>query len=94
MILSRPVITSTAFAGVGGGPVGIGGAGGRFAIDPGFGEGTGIPFEAGFGADIALSDCNGSDVVGAGAVCVPVSPGDGVGGVADGDAVDAGVVSV
>src|SRR5215472_12834365 len=92
VILSNPVITKTALAGVGGGPVGIAGSGGRLAIDAGFGIGTGIPFAA-FGAagadGAALSVCEGArgDVI-------PVSLGEDAGCESAPGAAETGAVSL
>src|SRR5262245_6094004 len=93
VILSSPVITKTALAGVGGGPVGIAGSGGRLAIDAGFGIGTGIPFTA-FGAagadGAAVSVCEGAR----GDVVVPVSPGEDAGCESAPGAAETGAVSL
>ena len=94
VILSNPVITKTAFAGVGEGPVGIAGSGGRLAIDAGFGIGTGTPFTAlgAAGAEgAALSVCEGARAEGD---VAPVSLGEGSGCESAPGAVETGAVSL
>jgi hypothetical protein len=97
VILSNPVITSTALGGVGSGPVGIGGAGGILATGAGLDDGVGNPFGSGVGAvgadGDAVSFCDGANA--AGDVCcsvpVPLSPDDGVADVSDGGVAGGGL---